>query len=147
MDMRKVLRIALVAEWILVAVTLTLSAVLERFLPAPLQEYLKAQSQLDLQASDILIFLGLGIFLVGFLTSSIALFAGKRWARWLYLGAEVLGCALVLFLGPTVMHPIATACENAASTFSGLILGLAFFTDALEPRLSILPGANVPMEA
>ena len=143
MDMRKVLRVAIVAEWILVASTLS-TLFLERFLPAPLQEYVKAQSETDLQAFDILVLLALGIFFIGFLTSSIGLFAGKKWARGVYLAAEILGSALALFLGPTVMHPIATVCENGASTVSGLILGLAFFTDALTPRLSVPPGANVP---
>lgn len=145
MEMRKVLRVAIVAEWILVAVTLTLSAVLERFLPAPLQDYLKAQSHLDLGVSDLLILAGLGIFLVGFLTSTIGLFAGRPWARWVYLGAEILGCVLMLFMGPNVGHMAASAFESATAVVSGLILGIAFFTDALTPRLSVPPGANVPV--
>ncbi len=144
MDMRKVLRVALVAEWALVLASLTLAITLERFLPAPLHDYLKAESERDLHASEMLVLLGLGVFFVGFLVSSIGLFALKGWARWLYLGAEVIGCVIMMFAGPSVGHAVSSAFESATTVVSGLILGLAFFTDALAPRLSVPPGANVP---
>jgi len=145
MNARKALRIAIAAEWALVAAGLTLAIALERFLPAPLQDFLKAESERDLQTPEILVLIGLGVFFVAFLVSSIGLFALKGWARWLYLGAEVLGCVMMMFAGPSVGHAVSSAFESAATAVSGLILGIAFFTDALVPRLSAPPGVNVPV--
>lgn len=92
---------------------------------------MKAEAARDLQTSDIPLLLGLLLFLAAYLTSSIGLFVFKGWARWLYLGAEILACLLMILSGPSVAPAGAAACEFAAAVLSGLILGIAFFTDAL----------------
>ena len=109
---------------------------LEPFLPAPLQDYLKAEADRELKISDAPRLLGALLFLAAFLTSSIGLFVFKRWARWLYLGDLIVACLLSIFGGPSVEPAGAAACGYAATVLSGVILGISFFTDALNPRPS-----------
>jgi hypothetical protein len=37
-------------------------------------------------------------------------------------------------MGPTVVHAVADAFDEMATLLSGLIIGLAFFSDALKAR-------------
>lgn len=72
-------------------------------------------------------------FLSG-IAASIGLLLLKRWAAWLFLLTTAVAYTLMAFLGPTVEHGVTSAVNGAFSVVTGVILGLAFFTDALPAR-------------
>ena len=62
-----------------------------------------------------------------------------------YLFSFIVGCLLSLFYGPVVEHEVADVVGDVAIFLSGLVLGLAFFTDALRTggvRAEPITGAN-----
>ena len=132
MQTKVALRIAIVAEWSLVIATIVLSFVLEDSLPSPLKEYVKAGADREIQPSDIAGLLGGSIVIVAALIASAGLFLLKKWARWLYLAATLVGYALTFFAGPSVEHPLSAGLDDISAAVSGVILGIAFFTGVLE---------------
>jgi hypothetical protein len=134
MNNRRVLRICVVLEWVVVIVGVGLAFVLEGSLPDPLKAWLKAEEERGLGQSDYALLCGGVLALVMAILSSVGLLCLRRWASWLYLLAVVLGCLTSLFGGPVVQHVIPDVVDEIAVTISGLILGLAFFSDALRPR-------------
>ena len=128
-----VLRICVVLEWVFVGVAIALSFLLESTLPAPLRDWLATQAEAegDLAPHEIALFIGMIPVLVCVLAGSIGLLFLKRWAAWLYLISVIIGYLLVPFMGPTVEHGVVDAFYEMATLLSGLIIGLAFFSDAL----------------
>jgi cell division protein FtsW (lipid II flippase) len=131
MKVSSVLRLCVVGELILVVLGLVLSSWLENRLPPPLRDWLAAEAEREATVIEQCLFPVLGLVLVLSLVASIGLLFLRRWAAWLYLISLGLGSMLFPFTGPTVEHPIPDALDDLSLVCAGLILGLAFFTDAL----------------
>jgi hypothetical protein len=61
----------------------------------------------------------------------IGLFFYQRWAAWLMLAVLLLFSLQVIF-SPSVEPGLLTFVGSWSDVVTGLVLGLAFFTDALE---------------
>lgn len=118
----------------LVAGAVFTSFVLEDSLPPPLKEYLKAEADRGIAAGDIVFLVGGIIFVLAALIASAGLFFLQKWARWLYLAATFVAYAAMLFSGPSVEHAVAGTVGDLTVLISGVILGMAFFTDVLEKQ-------------
>ena len=129
-----VLRICVVLEWVFVGMAIALSYLLESSLPAPLRDWLAADAEANLAPHEVAVLIAMIPLLIGVLIGGIGLLFLKRWAAWLYLIAVIIGYALFPFMGPTVEHAVADAFDEMATLLSGLIIGLAFFSDALRVR-------------
>ncbi len=119
MDLRKILRIALVAEWILVIVNI----------PA---------SKDNTWVSDVnaIVSLTTGPLILGYLISSIGLFFIKSWAKWSYTIFVVINLLLGFFTGPISVHK--HAFSNIIGYLSlivtAIILYLLFFTNVMPKK-------------
>jgi len=82
------------------------------------------------------------IIFVSWLVALVGLFRLKRWARWVFLFSVLSGYAYMPFSGPTVAHGLASAADGIFAILSGVTLGLAFFTEALPPRLRAAPNGS-----
>ena len=131
MQAARVLRVCVVANWILLVAMVVLSFVLESHLPDPLRDWVAAESEKDFTPKE-LILLGLAVPWFGFyVVGGFGLFLLKRWGAWLFL-ASLIGLWIpVPFFGPTVEHAVPYALYEASVMITGLIIGLAFFSDAL----------------
>ena len=129
-----VLRICVVLEWAFVGVAVALSFLLESSLPAPLRDWLAADAEADLAPHEAALLVAMILAMVCVLVGSIGLLFLKRWAAWLYLISVIIGYALFPFMGPSVAHGVADVVGDLATLLSGLIIGLAFFSDALRVR-------------
>jgi len=128
---RLVLRVSLVALCFLLALMIGLAFVSDRLLPSELAEWQQRTHGGDFGVAD---FLGLIFWLggLGLLLVSIGgLFFFQRWAAWLMLVVLFVFSLQVLF-SPTVEPGLLSYLGGWADTLTGLILGLAFFTEALE---------------
>jgi hypothetical protein len=128
------LRMAIVFEWVFAVSTMILSAALESFLPDPLREYLALEAERVPGLGDLLLLPVLLVVSLGGIASSIGLMFLQRWARWSYLAFSAIACVIIPFLGPQVEHGLAGTFDMIGTTLSGVVLGLAFFTNAIPEK-------------
>lgn len=127
------LRLCVVFEWVFLALGIGLSFMLASRLPEPLREWLASDRERDPATRD---FLALALFIPAslcWLAGSVGLLFLKRWAARLYLGAILVLIPLDCLFGPTVEHAVTMLYFNVSLVLSGLVLGLAFFSPALQP--------------
>lgn len=128
---RLVLRFLLVALFGLIVLSVGLAFVADRLLPEPLAEWLHQENGGEFGLADLfgLLFWGAGVFL--FLVSMVGLFCFQRWASWMM--AVVLAVfSTQLLLSPTVEPGILSLLGSLSDIVTGLVLGVAFFTNALD---------------
>ena len=128
---RIVLRFALVALFALLALSIGLAFVADKLLPETLAEWYRAESAGDFEFTDLLtlLFWGSGVLL--FLVSMGGMFFYQRWAAWLMVAVLAL-FSLQLLFSPTVEPGILSYLGSLSDIITGLILGISFFTEALE---------------
>ena len=128
---RIVLRFALVSLFALLALSIGLAFVADKLLPETLAEWYRAESAGDFEFTDLLnlLFWGAGVLL--FLVSMGGLFFYQRWAAWLMVVVLAL-FSLQLLFSPTVEPGILSYLGSLSDLLTGLILGISFFTEALE---------------
>lgn len=129
--LRIVLRVILLALFAVVVLSIGLSFVSDKLLPAELADWQHQHSTGELGLTDIagLLFwlVGLGLLLI----SMAGLFFYQRWSAWMFLGVILVFSLQVLF-SPTVEPGLLSYLGGWSDVLTGLIFGLAFFTDALE---------------
>jgi len=102
----------------------------ESSLPAPLRDYLAAQSEGDLTASDIVL-VALGIpLLIALVVSIVGLYCFWRFARPLTVIVWIIGLIFQVFAGPTVDSGLATSLYELAAVLTGIILAVIYITPA-----------------
>jgi hypothetical protein len=131
MNAKLALRIAIVCEWVLVAVGAALSFTLEDTLPIQLREYLEWEANQDLTALDLGLGATFSALFIAYLGSSLSLFLLRRWARWMYLACVIGIYILMPLAGPTVEHGLADTVDGVSEVLSGVIIALIFFTNVL----------------
>ena len=131
-----VLRLCVALELVLAVVAIASSYALDSFLPEPLRAWQAAASE-TVTFGDFILFAFIVPLIVCLLVASVGLLLLKRWAAWLYLGVSVAGVLITPFTGITVEHPLTDTAEEIGSVLNGLVLGLAFFSDALKPRMTL----------
>ena len=127
---RLTLRFLLVALFVLIVLSIGLAFVADKLLPEALAEWVHQENAGDFEFADILglLFWGAGLFL--FFVSMAGLFFYQRWAAWMM--AVVLAVFSVqLLFSPTVEPGLLSLMGSLSDILTGLVLGLAFFTDAL----------------
>lgn len=137
---RLALRLAIVAEWVFVVLTIIGSFVFERWLPQPLQDWVAAETNRTMTALEIAsMVIGMGSMLL-WLVGSIALMCLKKWGAWLFLASHVVGSFSTVVSNASVSHPFTGLCDDWAMLLWGVVLGIAFFSSALEsPRAPAPP--------
>jgi hypothetical protein len=128
---RLVLRFLLIALFGLIVLSIGLAFVADKLLPDTLAEWVHQENGGEFQVTDILalLFWGAGIFL--FLVSMVGLFCYQRWAAWM-MAVVVAVFSLQLLASPTVEPGILSLLGSLSDVITGLVLGAAFFTNALE---------------
>jgi hypothetical protein len=102
----------------------------ESSLPAPLQDYLAAQSKADLTVHDLVILaVGIPLVIAG-VVSVIGLYCFWRIAPTLTVIVWTLALILGIILGPTVEPASATSLNHLSTLLSGVILAVIYFTPA-----------------
>ena len=77
---------------------------------------------------------GMVALLVTTLGAIIGLLKLKMWGAWLYLISIVLVLPLYFAFGYTINHPIVQIYTEIYGIIHGMIIGLAFFSDAIPRR-------------
>jgi len=128
---RLVLRFLLVALFGLIVLSIGIAFVADRLLPAPLAEWVHQQNDGDFDFADILglLFWGGGLFL--FFVSMVGLFCFQRWAAWM-MAVVIAVFSVQLLFSPTVEPGLLSLMGSVSDILTGLVLGIAFFSDALQ---------------
>ncbi len=128
---RMALRAALLLSAFLAVIGTVIYVAGDGLLPKELADWKAAQEGAE-EGKEVILFL-LAVPIIGLLVASYAgMFMFKKWAAWLYLGLELVGCLLNL-QGPNVESGLAAFISTTETLLAGAILGLAFFSSAFEP--------------
>ena len=73
----------------------------------------------------------LSLALAVFFVSMVGLFCYQRWAAWL-MAVVIAVFSIQLLFSPTVEPGILSYLGSLSDILTGLVLGIAFFTDALQ---------------
>jgi hypothetical protein len=132
---RLVLRFCLVALFALIVLSIGLAFVADKLLPETLAEWYRAESSGEFEFADFLtlFFWGAGVFL--YLVSMGGLFFYQRWAAWMMVIVLAV-FSLQLLFSPTVEPGLLSYLGSLSDILTGLVLGLAFFSDALQPDVA-----------
>jgi hypothetical protein len=128
---RLALRILLVASAFFGFVSLIIALAGDGFLPKELADW-KAAQEPDGEGAMFLALLLISPLLLALAASLVGLFLYQKWAAWLFLALTVLGTVLML-IEPAVESGISAFFSDLDTTLGGVILGIAFFSNALEP--------------
>ena len=129
--LRLILRVSLLALFALLVLSIGLAIVSDKLLPEELAEWHRRNNATDFGFADILglLFWGAGLGLL--FISLVGLFCYQRWAAWMFLGVNLVFSLQVLF-SPTVEPGVLSYLGGWSDGLTGLVVGLAFFTEALE---------------
>lgn len=133
LDAQKTMRICIGLSLVFAMFGFSLSFALQTNLPSDLQIWLLEESERDMSVYEAVLGSVAIVDIVAIIVASVGLFMLKRWAAKLYLIAFVVMLILGPFAGPSVEHALSGTLISVASILSGLVIGLAFFSDALNP--------------
>ncbi len=128
---RLILRFLLVALFAMVVLSIGIAIVADKLLPEALADWVHQENSGDFGVADIigLMFWGAGLFL--FFVSMAGLFFYQRWAAWM-MAAVIAIFSVQLIFSPTVEPGILSLLGSLSDVLTGLVLGVAFFPDALQ---------------
>ena len=128
MKLKKVLRTAIIAEWVISLLYIFATLTLETDLPAHVQEYIQWLDEVEVIATTEIVVLIL--FFIAALITSIGLFFFKPWAKQTYLTITIIGFVIGPLISTEVVeHGLASSIGDIHSLIPGFILALLFFTD------------------
>ncbi len=128
MKLKKVLRTAIIAEWVISLLYIFATLTLETDLPAHVQEYIQWLDEVEVIATTEIVVLIL--FIIAALITSIGLFFFKPWAKQTYLIITITGFVIGPLISTQVVeHGLASSIGDISSLIAGFILALLFFTD------------------
>jgi hypothetical protein len=128
---RLVLRFLLVALFGLIVLSIGIAFVADKLLPEALADWLHQENAGEFGVAEVvgLLFWGAGLFL--FFVSMVGLFCYQRWAAWM-MALVIAVFSIQLLFSPTVEPGVLSLMGSLSDVLTGLVLGLAFFTDALQ---------------
>lgn len=136
------LRILLATDWTLVALAVPLAFLLESTLPPQIRAFVAAQDARPFGAIDALQLAAISLSLLLWFVGSVGAFLLWPPARHLYLASVITSVAFTPFVGLSVLAPLASAFDLAASVISGAVVGLLYFSP-LRDRLR-RPSRSLP---
>jgi len=139
MKAAKILRLAVIAEIALIPLGVAVSFWADSFLPkgALTLEENQSYAFADIQSFDlstIAFMVGALVMLGTWIASIVGLLKLKRWGAWLYLITTFSALPIYFMTGFDVRHPIDQIFDDIYRFIPGLIIGLAFFSDAIPKR-------------
>jgi hypothetical protein len=103
----------------------------DSLLPKELADW-KAAQETDDDATAIIGLVLIMPLIAALVASLVGMFMFKKWAGWLYLGLSLLG-SLLMLIEPSVESGLSAFFSDVDTCLGGVILGIAFFSSALEP--------------
>jgi hypothetical protein len=128
---RLVLRVSLLALFALIVLSVGLAVISDKLLPTELAEWHHRNADVEFGFPDFLEFAFWASGMALFFVSMVGLFFFQRWAAWMMVGVLLVFSLQILF-SPSVEPGLLSYVSSWSDIVNGLVLGLAFFTDALD---------------
>ena len=112
MSLRKVLRAAIVIQWVSIVLFSLAPGMLASNLPSHLQDYLQWKAEQRLTTTPLQLLVPMGALFFIYLMTSVSLFFYRPWAKPAYLIVGLLVYGATLFTGPVVEHAAASAIDD-----------------------------------
>lgn len=151
MNAAKILKSAVIVEIALIPVSIAVSYWAGSFLPKEVLTLEENQTNFFtsiITESDFINFGAIALIAYAFvllgawIASIIGLLKLKRWGSWLYLCTIFLGLPIYFTTGFDVTHPIEQVNFNICGMLTGIIIGLAFFSNAIPRKDSAQGGVS-----
>jgi hypothetical protein len=126
----RVLRVALVAQWVLALASLIFFQIEAPKLPEALRDYALDQSVQVATHDEVAIGVFAAVWLAVSFAATVGVFTLRRWARLPYLVAALLGCLLAAMLEPAVTSRWSTAADTAVHLLVGFAICLTYCSAA-----------------
>lgn len=145
------LRIAVIAEIVMMLVGVGVAFWIKDWLPPELLEFQQNQPDylMDEKVPPLIrggLIAALILVLGATLASIVGLLKLKPWGAWLYLLSVALLLPTYFGFGYAICHPIDQIYTEIYGIIQGMIIGLAFFSDAI-PRNSGKRSGRMPPDA
>lgn len=137
-----VLRVCVLADWILIVAIVATSILLESDLPGPLLDWQTAEDERGMTQFDLILFAIIAPFLGCYLAGGFGLLLLKRWGAWLLIWSLAVVWLATFFMGPTVEHAVPYALAALRTFVIGVMVGLAFFSNALAGERVVEHGSD-----
>lgn len=139
MNAAKVLKSAVIAEIALIPVGILVSWWTDNLLPKEVlaleQNQTNAFTGIDaIDLGMIALIIGVFVMLGAWIASVIGLLKLKRWGAWLYLFTYFSALPVWFMIGFDVLHPLDQAFDAIYGLLPGIIIGLAFFSNAIPKK-------------
>jgi hypothetical protein len=128
MDAVKALKTAIVAQWLLIVTSASISIFEEQYLPNVLKQYVDAEFERSLSTFEIGLYAISILILFVMLHTSIAIYRLKPWAKKPYTFIVIIGAMIYLFIGPQIMTPVGSMLDYISTLSIGFTLGLLYFS-------------------
>jgi hypothetical protein len=129
---KRSLRVLIVANLILIAVSVVVGIVGEAWLPEPLRAFEQTRAEADMTPNDwVLVCVGIPL-LITVLVASIGLLAFWRPARPLYFVTIVVATLLTPLGGPYITLGWAQALDGVSFIVTGVVLAAIYFSPLRE---------------
>src|SRR5262245_40669531 len=123
------LRTLIIVEVGLTIASLVASVALQPTLPAPLQDYLRADADAPARAMDLAAAVGVALVMALMLTAWIGLWRFWKVAPPLLLASWIGVGAVTLLAGPTVQTTAETVIYTAWAVVGGVLLSMSYFSE------------------
>lgn len=125
---KRSLRVLIVTDFLLLAVSVVVGIAGEAWLPEQLQAFEQARAQADMTTNDwVMMVLGL-LLLIAVLVAFVGLLIFWRPARPLYFATLVVAALLTPFDGPYITSGLAQAFGDVSLIVSGIVLAVIYFS-------------------
>ena len=124
MTLNRILKLALIFQWVFIIAGVIVGILEEEYLPANLAEYVANRDNAELSSLDV-IFL---IFLFTYFVSSIGLFLRKHWAQKIYLLSNIVGFLISPFLGIRISTPLSSTFDDVSTALIGFTICLIYLS-------------------
>jgi len=139
MNLRKILRIAVIVQLLPTIGYMYASNKINTYLPVQLQDYKMLVHEQDLSSVEYAIMMVGVIALVGYVISSIGLFFIQPWAKWTYVTLIAVTFVISPFTGPMVEHALSSISGTISGFARGATLYMLFFTDVISKKKKLVP--------
>lgn len=127
MNSKRLLRILIIAQWLLLIAAAVAGAIESRYLPQLLRSY-NAERAAGVARRILAVASFSLIYTVAYLASCIALLRGSRWAKAVYVASAAYGFVFRAFMGAQVSTPVAGTLGGFYLACIGATIGVLLFS-------------------
>ncbi len=132
MILNRILKLALIYQWMFLIAAVIAGILEEKYLPANLAAYVTNRDNAELSIVETLTFVIGLVFLFAYFVSSIGLLLIKHWAPKIYLFSNIVGLLIIPFIGIEIKTPLSSTLDDVTTALIGFTICLIYLSPLKE---------------